>query len=139
MDVKKILLAVDDSVLGMKAAWEGFTLARQLGASVGVIYVLDIANMPVNADLGITPKEHRNNLQKEVQKTLNIFPEDAERFTPEGDPAKEILRTTETWGADIIVMGTHGKTALGQMLTGSVAEHVLRQASVPVLLITEKK
>ena len=54
MDVKKILLAVDDSVLGMKAAWEGFTLARQLGASVGVIYVLDIANMPVNADLGMT-------------------------------------------------------------------------------------
>jgi nucleotide-binding universal stress UspA family protein len=139
MDVKKILLAVDDSVLGMKAAWEGFTLARQLGASIAVIYALDIANMPVNADLGITLEEHRNNLQKEVQKILNFFPEDAVRFTPQGDPAKEILHTADSWGADIIVMGTHGKTALGQMLTGSVAEHVLRHAQVPVMLIREKK
>jgi nucleotide-binding universal stress UspA family protein len=51
-----------------------------------------------------------------------------------GDPASEILRTADEFGADLIVMGTHGRSGLGRLLMGSVAEAVLREAPSPVLI-----
>ncbi len=53
----------------------------------------------------------------------------------EGDAAEEIVRLTEALGCDLVVMGTHGKTGLGRLLTGSVAEEVLRKAVCPVLVV----
>ncbi|HEY7156605.1 MAG TPA: universal stress protein [Gemmataceae bacterium] len=51
----------------------------------------------------------------------------------EGDPVDMILRTAEETNSDVIVMGTHGRTALARVLMGSVAESVLRKAPCPVL------
>jgi nucleotide-binding universal stress UspA family protein len=53
----------------------------------------------------------------------------------EGDPANEILRVAEETQANLIVMGTHGRTGLDRLLTGSVAEQILRQAACPVLTV----
>jgi quercetin dioxygenase-like cupin family protein len=53
----------------------------------------------------------------------------------EGDPAEETLRLAEALKCDLVVMGTHGKTGLGRLLTGSVAEAVLRKAQCPVLVV----
>ena len=53
----------------------------------------------------------------------------------EGDPGDEILRLSEALRCDLIVMGTHGRTGLGRLLTGSVAEEVLRKAVCPVLVV----
>jgi nucleotide-binding universal stress UspA family protein len=52
-----------------------------------------------------------------------------------GDPAKEILATAAERGADLIVMGAHGRTAAGRLLMGSVAEDVGRRATCPVLTV----
>jgi nucleotide-binding universal stress UspA family protein len=51
----------------------------------------------------------------------------------EGDPVDMILRAAEETRTDVIVMGTHGRTALARLLLGSVAESVLRKAPCPVL------
>jgi len=51
----------------------------------------------------------------------------------EGDTAKVILDVALEIGAGLIVMGTHGRTGLGRLLLGSVAEQVLRKAPCPVL------
>jgi nucleotide-binding universal stress UspA family protein len=53
----------------------------------------------------------------------------------EGDPAAEILRTAEEGPCDLIVLGTHGRTGLGRLLLGSVAEEVVRKATCPVLTL----
>jgi nucleotide-binding universal stress UspA family protein len=53
----------------------------------------------------------------------------------EGDTAREILEVAREHGAGLIVMGTHGRTGLGRLLLGSVAEQVLRQSSCPVLTV----
>jgi nucleotide-binding universal stress UspA family protein len=53
----------------------------------------------------------------------------------DGDPHAEILRVAEESSCDLIVMGTHGRTGLGRLLMGSVAEQVLRQAPCPVLTV----
>jgi nucleotide-binding universal stress UspA family protein len=52
-----------------------------------------------------------------------------------GTPADEILATAEAEGASLIVMGTHGRKGMERMLLGSVAEHVARAASRPVLTV----
>lgn len=51
----------------------------------------------------------------------------------EGDPVDMILRAAEETNSDVIIMGTHGRTALSRLLLGSVAESVIRKAPCPVL------
>lgn len=53
----------------------------------------------------------------------------------EGDPVDMILRAAEKTNSDVVVMGTHGRTALARLLMGSVAEAVLRKAPCPVLTV----
>jgi nucleotide-binding universal stress UspA family protein len=55
----------------------------------------------------------------------------------EGDAAAEILDRSATQDIDLIVMGTHGRSGLPRWLTGSVAERVLRAATVPLLLVRD--
>jgi nucleotide-binding universal stress UspA family protein len=54
-----------------------------------------------------------------------------------GRPETEILAAARAAGADLIAMSTHGRSGLGRLLFGSVAEHVLRQAEVPVFLMRQ--
>jgi nucleotide-binding universal stress UspA family protein len=58
-----------------------------------------------------------------------------EHHLKEGDPAAEILRLAQEARVDLIVMGMHGRTGLGRLLMGSVAERVVRQAPCPVLTV----
>lgn len=51
-----------------------------------------------------------------------------------GDPVHEILREAEQWEADLIAVTTTGRSGLGRMVLGSVAEQVFRKAAVPVVL-----
>lgn len=58
-----------------------------------------------------------------------------EHRVSEGEPAREILQLAKAFQCDMIVMGTHGRTGLSRLLTGSVAEEVMRQATCPVLAV----
>lgn len=52
-----------------------------------------------------------------------------------GLPGVAIVSAARDWNADLIVMGSHGRTGIGRLLMGSIAEHVLRHATCPVLTI----
>jgi nucleotide-binding universal stress UspA family protein len=140
MEFQKILIAVDDSPLAMKAAKTGFLLAHALKASIAVVYVVDKAKTVINADLGITPEESKSVLLQEAEKTIQQFIRmfdgigEVYRFTPEGAPTQQIIQISEDWAADLIVMGSHGKTSMERVLTGSLAEYVIRHAKIPVLI-----
>jgi nucleotide-binding universal stress UspA family protein len=56
-----------------------------------------------------------------------------------GDPASPIIKVAEEMACDLIVLGTHGRTGLGRVLMGSVAEHVMRSAPCPVLVVKGKQ
>jgi nucleotide-binding universal stress UspA family protein len=58
-----------------------------------------------------------------------------DRLVLEGLPAAEILGLAQKVRSDLIVMGTHGRTGLGRLLMGSVAEQVVRHARCPVLTV----
>jgi nucleotide-binding universal stress UspA family protein len=55
-----------------------------------------------------------------------------------GDPGVEVLQAAKRWGANLIVMATHGRRGLRHLVLGSVAEHVVREASCPVLTVSPK-
>jgi nucleotide-binding universal stress UspA family protein len=112
-------------------------LARDLGARLFVLHV-----KPSTPSYG-TPMTAITGLDA-VQEALDAIPEIIEgpdlkypvetRLRP-GDAGDEILRMADELEADLIVMGSHGRTGLGRMLMGSVAESVLRRTGYPALIV----
>lgn len=60
------------------------------------------------------------------------------RATEPGSPAVAILRMAEELDADVIVLGTHGRTGFAHLLLGSVAEQIIRRAHVPVVTVRSR-
>lgn len=141
MQYQKILIAVDSSAHSMNAAKKGFELAHALKAKVGIVSVIDLSKEVVNADLGITPQQSHTVLLNQAEATINQLAEmyddvkEVVRFTPEGFPRKEINMIAKEWEADLIVMGTHGRTGLSYLILGSVSEYVIKHSAVPVLVV----
>lgn len=139
-DFNKILIAIDDSVYSHKAVRVGFALATQLNSAVGLVYVIDRSKEMVSADLGITLSQNRSAFLDNINKVMEDFISQyggigtVEKFTPEGIPEKEIINISKEWDARLIVMGTHGRSAVGRILTGSIAEYVIRHSAIPVLV-----
>jgi nucleotide-binding universal stress UspA family protein len=108
----------------------------------GRLVVLHVERPPL-ATLGGTvappplPNEYdRQKVWEELQRIKPLRPGLAIEYRLEyGDPATVILQTAQDIGADLIVMGTHGRTGLRRLLMGSVAERVVRKASCPVLTV----
>jgi nucleotide-binding universal stress UspA family protein len=121
-----------------QCAWEmACALARDYGARLLLVHVEP--PLPSFAELGAVPPEPFDRRALE-RKLAQIKPTDSNvtvvaRTLLDGDEASEINRFAEENHADLIVMGTHGRTGLGRLLMGSVAESVLRQAPCPVLTI----
>jgi nucleotide-binding universal stress UspA family protein len=140
MDYRKILIAVDDSAYSMKAARTGFALAHRLQASIALVFVVNKANEVFNTDLGITPQQSKTVLLKEAEETIDQYikiydgVDEVFRFTPEGFPETEILNIAKEWNADLIVMGTHGRSGLSKLFSASLTDHIIKHAEVPVLI-----
>lgn len=138
MAYKKILIAVDSSEYSMKAAKKGLELAHQLNATAALLFVVDISKTLGNIDAGITHEQALIVLKKE--QTLDELSEmydgkEVMKFMPEGKPEEDILKTAENWKADLLVLGTHGRTGLKHLLVGSIAEHVIRHSVIPVMVV----
>lgn len=141
MDFNRILIAVSSSPFSMKAAKIGFELAHALDAEVALIYVVDRTKESVSIEAGPTREQSQMILLKEAQETIEQMikmyngAKKLYKFTPEGFPKEEILNTAKEWEADVIVMGTHGRTGLSHFLQGNLAEYVVRHACIPVMVI----
>ena len=141
MSYKRILIAVDESVFAAHAADAGLELARQLGAEVAFVTVVDPARMRLGADSGITQERWMAMVQHEARNLLNAFASRAATMPPAlefvetGKPAASIVETAKNWPADLIVMGTHGGNLVSNILLGSVAQGVLRHAPCPVMVL----
>jgi nucleotide-binding universal stress UspA family protein len=112
------------------------SLARDHGARLIVLHVIPPPVSHAEAVARQEPRSYReqrwNDLYRLQAPGSGI---DLERRLADGDPAAEILRVAEEAPCDLIVVGTHGRTGLGRLLTGSVAEQVLRRAACPVLTV----
>jgi nucleotide-binding universal stress UspA family protein len=112
-------------------------LARDYGARLVLLHVSPLPMLAYGEGVVMPrPPDSHDRLKAELER-LEV-PDAAirvERRVEEGDPVPEILRVAEEVGADLIVLGTHGRTGLGRLLMGSVAEQVVRRGPCPVLTV----
>ncbi|MEP6795876.1 MAG: universal stress protein [Saprospiraceae bacterium] len=140
MNYKNILIAVDSSEYSLNATKKGMELALQVNANIAVVYVVDTSKALGNFDVGLLPGQALLALKKEAEQTFDLLEKmypgsELKKFMPEGFPREEILHTAEKWQADLIVLGTHGRTGLSHLLMGSVAEYVIHHSKVPLLIV----
>ena len=136
--VNTILHPTDFSERSQYAFWLACSLARDYGARLIVLHVVAAPAVVYGEGVVVppNPEELRAAAQEELDR-LQAPRADvrAERRLAEGDAVEETLRVAQEANADLIVMGTHGRTGLGRLLMGSVAEQVVRRASCPVLTV----
>ncbi|MGZ3920716.1 MAG: universal stress protein [Bacteroidia bacterium] len=143
MNFNKILIAVDDGPTCEMVAAEGYKLAKSLNAEIALLSVVDTTFLTTEGS--ITPRElaniMRNDLRKKHQLILKEVFDNSSilTFVEEGKPYEEILNAVKDWGADIIVIGTHGRTGLNHLLMGSVAEKLVRHSTKPLYIIPTQK
>jgi nucleotide-binding universal stress UspA family protein len=144
--IKRIVVATDFSE-GSDAAMErAFGLAKTLGATVDLVHVLDTAILTAPASLGSMPLVEPELLMEQIDEQLTARVEQAHKEglvcqsdSLDGYPAREIVRHAQKTGADLIVLGTHGRTGVAHVIMGSVAERVVQRATCPVLVIPPER
>ncbi len=140
-ELKRVLVPVDGSDYSVRAAEYGIALAKDVGAELGVVYVVDSVVLD-----HMSKFTERENLEKDlkadgerylkyvvgVAQTQNVT---ASSFLVKGVPFEQITHFAKTWKADLIVMGSFGRHGADHILIGSVAERVIEYAACPVLVV----
>jgi nucleotide-binding universal stress UspA family protein len=146
MTYKRILVPVDGSPTSNAGLREAIRLAQGQGASLQLVHVADqhyIAMMGLESATAIDDlfagvvKAGRGilrNAERLVRKA-GLEPSAVLLETLTGPAADPIVRQAKKWGADLIVIGTHGRRGVRRLLMGSDAEQILRTSPVPVLLV----
>lgn len=157
MDIRKILIGTDNSIHAEHAAGYGFNLARTLNAAVGLVHIMEPVVLPptgtdtmmglstmgspideiVTPELQQVQEDTHNRILKD---TIAHFGQGLEisEFTNFGNTAEGIMQCAAEFGADLIVIGTHSRTGLERFFMGSVAENVIRDSAIPVLVVPMK-
>jgi len=135
MKMNKILFPTDFSHTGDAALVLATSLARDTGATMLIVHVEEPPHAYGGGEMyyGMVdpdPAEQRRMLQQVVP-TDPAVPFEHRLIT--GDPATGIVQLAKEEGADLIVLGTHGRTGFKRLVMGSTAEAVVRHASCPVL------
>ncbi len=143
MEFKTILFATDFSEGADYAMRYALSLARKFESRLIVIHII---NEPVDLRGFYVPHISFDKLEEEIeqgaQKLMEQFcrkhMQDYENYETHvfpGIPYDEIIKRADEFGAELIVVGTHGRTGLDHVLFGSTAEKVVRKSSVPVMTI----
>lgn len=143
----KILHPTDFSECAEQARAEAIRLARALGAELILFHVS--VEAPLYGEGIMASEQVRKVYDAQRQWAEEALEARAAEMREAGVAARwklgvgvpfaEIVRAAEEEGADLIVMGTHGRRGLDRLLLGSVANRVVRLAACPVLTVREKK
>jgi nucleotide-binding universal stress UspA family protein len=145
--VRRILAPVDFSEICHKAVQHAKEIARTFDARIDLLHVVENVTYPSPYGLPslndaessvLSPTEEVMTRVEESMRGIareNLEHEDVQIRTTMGHAAVKILDYVEKNAVDLIVIATHGLTGLDRFLLGSVAERVLRQSPVPVLLV----
>ena len=136
LPIRTIVFPTDFSECADQAFPLACSLARDHGADLVVLYV----NPPPISHGEVVARRQPNGYHEELWKRLRAYEAKdlkagVRHILEEGDAADEILRVASDNKADLIVMGTHGRSALQRLVLGSVAVKVVRQAPCPVVTV----
>lgn len=134
---KKILVAFDGSRYSNKAVKEAIDLATISGAELFVVTAVDVTDEFESQAPGLTDKmtEKAKKLLDKVTKKISAANIKISGEVHVGDPFDVIVNTAKKKRADLIVMGSHGRTGIVRLLMGSVAARVIGHAPCNVLVV----
>jgi universal stress protein A len=139
--IRNILVPVDFSPNSRKAVDYATAFAKQFGATLTYLHVVQVnyAYGEFGAiDFTALEREMRSGAEKELAGLLATATGaglEARSLVREGSPPKVIADVARELGSDLLVISTHGYTGLRHVLMGSIAEHVVRYAPCPVLVV----
>ncbi|MBS0392073.1 MAG: universal stress protein [Comamonadaceae bacterium] len=144
---KHILVPVDGSETSMKAVAKASGLAKAFGSAVTALYVIDPYPFTgVGADFAYGQAQYLSAATAEANAALDAAKAailqagigTVNTMVGEGHAVHDgIQRAVETTGADLIVIGSHGRRGIERLVLGSVTQKVLGVAHVPVLVVRE--
>lgn len=141
---QRILVPIDGDNACQPALQEAIKLAQHGAAKLHLVYVLDELNF-INPEAYVDFEALRSVQREAGERVLARAVESAQQGGVEAESSllNTLLQNVEDtidaeavrWEADLIVMGTHGRSGLNRLMFGSIAEGVVRHAPVPVLLV----
>jgi nucleotide-binding universal stress UspA family protein len=135
--IEKILLATDLGATSAAATDQAIMMATALGARLLLVNVLDTRRvLGSGRHLRVDQaRAEREPLLLDIVHRARAAGVPAAFLLWTGDPGEVILAAIESEGADLVVVGSHGREGAGRALLGSVSDHLVRHASCPVLVV----
>ena len=156
--MKKVLIAVDYDPAAQKVAETGYSLAEKIDAEVVLLHVISEANPEYYFAIDYSPIMGYNGFNETGPWQLNnidtlkgaalqfldkikehLGDDKIHSLVETGNIADTIISTAKKVNADVIVMGTHGRSKLDELLLGSATERVLRHSSIPLFIVPTKQ
>ncbi len=143
---KHILVPVDGSPTSMLAVLKAIGLAKALGSAVTALYVIDPYPFTgVGADFAYGQAQYQSAATAEANAALEAVREamkeaqvEVQTLIGESHSVHEgVMQAVEKTGADLVVMGSHGRRGLERLMLGSVAQRVLTAVRIPVMVVRE--
>jgi len=144
--IQKVLIAMDYDETSQKVAEVGFSMAKAMNAETVLLHV--ISEQPVYYSAYTYMRELRVDIIGDLKKSIQKFLDKSKAYLgddsivtilKEGDIAQTILNTAEELNADIIVMGSHSRKWLENIIMGSEAADVLKKTTIPLFIVPTKK
>ena len=142
---KHLLVPVDESPMSYAAAEQALSLAKDLNCPVTIMSVIAVDPFvgvdfykvaPAITDYFMQAEQNAQNRLAEIQQSFSREGISVDTKIIRGVAASEgIVQIANEIGADLIIMGSHGRTGVKKMMLGRVAQNVLTQSPVPVLLV----
>jgi nucleotide-binding universal stress UspA family protein len=140
----KILFPIDESPFSILAAQTVIEQAQRQNAEVLVLHIMDVlANLTMYDSYGTAAEikkieedreAHANELVKRAAKLIHDAGIPVTSRVERGEPKSAIVEIAKEWGADMIIVGSHGRKGVDRFLLGSVSEAVAKYASCSVLI-----
>ncbi|WP_180112158.1 universal stress protein [Acinetobacter sp. YH12131] len=146
MAYQNILVPVDGSETSFAAVAKAAELAKAFGSKITVVQVLTLD--PYIAAEYITANQTNDLIERARASIVKTLEETKQKFTEQGVEAetkllegqviaREISNAAKELNADLIVIGSHGRTGLKKLFLGSVAQSILSEGTTPVLVVRQ--
>ena len=145
MSYKHILVAVDESPMSYAAVEQALELAKDLNSRVTLMSVIAVDPFvgvdfykvaPAITDYFLDAEKVAQDRLAEVKLSFDRDEIEVDTKVIRGiSPSEGIIHVADEVGADLILMGSHGRTGFKKMMLGSVAQNVLTQSPIPVLIV----
>jgi len=145
VEIKRILFPIDFTENSSKILPYALSVSEKYDGMIYLLHVIKDIREFVSG-FYIPLNQYKEKALNGAETALNMVCDEQLQGCPNfqkrilfGDPAQEILKTIESEGIDLVIMGTHGRKGLEHVVFGSVAENVVKKSPVPVLTINPYK